>query len=132
MPTYDFKCRKCERIQENVLLRITHDELDKPHCCEQPMAYHITQAPLVHWHDPIIEPFRAIATKDQPVISTTRENREYMARNGLIDANELGPPPTEADQARTVAEMEKSIAAITPDAETSAMMADQGLMDPST
>ena len=132
MPSYDFKCEKCENLVEDTILRIIHTEKDIPECCGQTMGYHISQPPLVHWVDPIIEPFRAIATKDRPLIRTTRENREYMARNGLIDANELGPPPSESEQRATVARMQKEIAAITPDAETSAKMESLGLLDPST
>lgn len=132
MPRYDFKCGECDHVVENKILRITHSDSDIPKHCGQTMGYHITQAPSVVWVDPIIEPFRAIATKDRPVISSTRENREYMARNGLIDANELGPPPTKAEQMETVAKMQESISAITPDAETSAIMESQGLLDPST
>ena len=49
MPTYDFKCRQGERVQENGLMRITHDDADKPECCGATMEYHITQAPMVSW-----------------------------------------------------------------------------------
>ena len=133
MPRYDFKCRTCGTIREDVILSIKHTPVDRPFCCKVPMATHISTPPMVHWVDPVIEPFRAIATKDQPVITTTKQNREYMARNGLVDANEVvGPPPTHLDDERVHAEVQESIKAITPDAKTSARMAEQGLMDPST
>ena len=128
-PLYDFKCKKCERIKENVLLRITHTPDQLPICCDQSMRYHITTPPLVHWTDPVIEPFRAIATKDMPIISTTRENREYMARNNLIDANELGAPPSHEDQKAENAGMQASIDAISPDTDTAKKMDQQGMFD---
>jgi hypothetical protein len=127
MPTYDFKCRECGKMQENVLLRITHDEADKPCCCGETMQHHITTPPMVHWVDPVIEPFRAIATKDRPVITTTKQNREYMARNGLVDANEISRPPTMEEDARTKKEIKESIEAITPSKELSGKLAEQGL-----
>jgi hypothetical protein len=99
------------------------------------MGYHITQAPMVHWNDPVIEPFRAIATKDRPVITSTKQNREYMARHDLVDANEVVEAvPTHIEQEETHKEVLESIAAITPTGDESATideMKSQGLMDPS-
>ena len=82
---------------------------------------------MVHWVDPVIEPFRAVATKDMPVITTTKQNREYMARHGLVDANEVARPPTEEEYQRTKKEIDDSIKAITPSEEVSANMRQQGL-----
>jgi hypothetical protein len=111
---------------ENVLLRITHDEADKPHCCEEPMRTLITSPPLVHWADPNIEPFRAVATPDRPVITTTRQNREYMKRNNLVDVSDL-PPPTREQEFKTLKEVDESIAKISPTEEVSAKMREQGI-----
>jgi hypothetical protein len=129
MPRYDFKCERCETVIQNKVLRISHTPEDLPSCCDRSMGYHITQPPLVHWVDPVIEPFRAIATKDRPVISSMKENREYMARNDLVDANELGPPPTQTEQMGKAAEMQKSIDAISPSGELKKDMSSQGLLD---
>lgn len=129
MAIYDFKCDECGQIQQNVIMPITHDYDDLPECCNEKMDYYITRPPMVHWVDPVIEPFRAIATKDMPVISTTRENREYMARNNLVDANELGPPPTYEEQEKTAAEMQKSIDAITPTGQVADEMKKRGMLD---
>ena len=131
MPTYDFKCKKCGSMRENVLLRITHDDADKPCCCDQAMDYHITTPPMVTWKDPQIEPFRAVGIPGKPIVTSTKQNRELMARHDLVDANDLGPPPTYKDDLKVAADVEKSINAITPDAETSDKMAKQGLLDPS-
>lgn len=129
MPIYDFKCENCEDIKRDVALSIKHELGDIPVCCGFPMDYYISRPPMVHWVDPVIEPFRAIATKDRPIIRTTRENREYMKRNGLIDANELGSPPTNAEQEAAVAEIQKSIEAITPTGHVADEMKKRGMLD---
>lgn len=130
MPIYDFKCDTCEKKVLNRILRITHTEDELPTCCNRTMGYYITRAPMVHWIDPVIEPFRAIATKDQPVITTTRQNREYMARNGLVDANDVVcKPPSNVDQENEVAEMQQTIDEITPKGELAHEMKDRGLLD---
>jgi len=99
MPRYDFKCKKCQKIKVDVILPITHVETDRPKCCGEISSVHISVPPMVHWVDPMIEPFRAIATKDRPVITTAKQNREYMARHDLVDANEVvGKPPSKAEQ----------------------------------
>lgn len=128
MPMYDFKCPKCERKFLNVHLPITHESRDRPWCCGQVTDYHITSVPMVHWVDPVIEPFRSIATKGREVITNTRQRREYMKRNDLIDANDFTPPtPEEATKSRE--EVAQSIAAITPPKEVSDRMAEQGILD---
>jgi hypothetical protein len=127
MAIYDFRCMKCDHIDENVSMPITHMREDLPWHCGQRMSYHISQPPSVHWKDPVIEPFRAIATKDRPIITTLKQNREYMAKHDLIDANDFGPPPSHLDQARDNAEMQRSIDAVTPTGEVAAKMAEQGL-----
>ena len=133
MPRYDFRCRQCADGTDNVVLPINHEKTDRPYCyaCEQFMEVHITVPPMVHWSDPQIEPFRAVGIPGQPVITSTKQNRELMARHDLVDANDLGPPPTQQDQMKTVDEISETIDAITPDAEQRDNMAKQGLLDPS-
>lgn len=128
MPTYDFQCPKCERRMNNVLLRITHDEADRPSCCGVTMRQHFTVPPMVHWVDPVIEPFKHIAVKSDEVITTTRQNREFMKRNDLVDANDITPPSNE-EQNATLASINESIEKITPSKEQSDTMRSQGLMD---
>ena len=54
MPTYDFRCGHCGKMMNNVLLRITHDEADRPSCCGETIGQHFTVPPMVHWDDPVI------------------------------------------------------------------------------
>jgi hypothetical protein len=135
MPQYDFQCQKCKRILENQFLRITHLPDELPECCDETMNYHITQPPLVHWKDPVIEPFRNPSAKrgsPDSIIHNTKQRREFMAKNDLVDGNDVvGKAPTHIDDEAFAAEMQKSIDAITPSAEESAIMESQGLMDPS-
>ena len=96
-------------------------------CCDNLMNYYITSAPMVMWKDPIIEPFKPVATANAPVISTMRQHRDYMDRNDLVDANELYTPPTHEDQMATNAEAQASIDAITPTAEQNQQLKESGL-----
>lgn len=127
MPLYDFRCSKCDTIKEDVVLPITHRSSEKPRCCNETMNYFISTVPMVMWKDPNIEPFRAVGTKDAPIISSMKENREYMARNGLVDANDLYDPPTQAQQQEAIAEAQASIDAITPNAQQAEQIKKMGL-----
>jgi hypothetical protein len=95
------------------------------------MSYHVTQAPMVSWIDPVIEPFRnpaaARGAKDE-VITSMKQRKEFMARNDLIDGNDLKPPTREQDQATQKA-MSDAVSRITPTpAQTDRLRAD-GLLD---
>ena len=130
MPSYDFKCKICDKIIEDQILRITHTPDQIPVCCDQPMGYRITQPPLVHWHDPVIEPFRNPAAKrgdKDEIIQTTRQRKEFMAKNDLVDANDIKPPSHE-EQKEVQKEVARSIAAISPDDKARSGMEKQGLL----
>jgi hypothetical protein len=129
MPSYDFQCPECGEVIKNKILSITHTNDELPTCCDTIMGYYITQPPMVHWVDPIIEPFRSVATKDRPIISTTRERREYMAKNQLLDANEVCEPPSHKQQKIARAEARESIEAITPSGAVKDDMKKRGLTD---
>lgn len=129
MPVYDFKCKECDEIKENLIMSITHKMEDHPRCesCDKIMTHHITKPPSVIWVDPVIEPFRAVGTKDDTIITTTRQNREYMARNDLVDANELYTPPTQQEQMQAHEEALETIDAITPNEQQLDQLKDSGL-----
>jgi hypothetical protein len=111
----------------DVIMSIGHVKGDIPKCCGETMSYHITSVPMVLWTDPIIEPFKPIATKDAPVITTTKQNREYMARNHLVDANDLFEPPTREEELETNRKAQESISSITPTAEQNQQLKEIGL-----
>jgi hypothetical protein len=116
MPRYDFMCGQCNRLVKDVFLPITHAETDRPVCCDATMGQHFTVPPMVAWIDPVIEPFRNPAaprdSKDA-VITSKKQRREFMAKNNLVDGNDF-KPPSHQEQKEAVAEMEKSVKAITP------------------
>ena len=129
MPTYDFKCSKCGQIDENIIMPITHQKEDLPWHCGQRMSYHITQAPMVSWTDPVIEPFRNPAAKrgdKDAVITSTKQRREFMEKNNLVDANDF-KPPTRQEQAETHAKTLKSIEAVTPTKRQADQMKSDGI-----
>jgi hypothetical protein len=132
MAIYDFKCDKCGMHRIDVTLPITHKSEDIPKCCGMTMGYFITSAPMVHWKDPQIQPFKPVATPNAPVIHSMREHREYMKRNDLIDANELYVPPTRSEEITEVKKMMESIDAITPNAEQKEHLKRVGLDSPTT
>ena len=127
MPRYDFKCHECDKVSRDVILPITHRDGDRPECCGEDMWYYITSPPQVLWKDPIIDPFRPVATPNAPVISSMREHREYMARNDLVDANDLYAPPTASEERVIQAEAQESIDAISPTAEQNQQLQESGL-----
>jgi hypothetical protein len=129
MPTYAFACSKCEKIVDNMILKITHTDSDLPVCCGKTMGYHITQPPLVHWNDPVIEPFRNPAAKrgdKDAVIQTTKQRKEFMAKNDLVDANDF-KPVTRKEELQTQKEIQRSIAEITPTGAVKAEMDRRGM-----
>ena len=127
MAIYDFKCMKCQRIFEDVVLPMTHRKSDIPLCCEARTAYHITKAPSVVWKDPTIPAFRPVATENAPVISTMKEHREYMARNELVDANDTFSPPTQKEQRLAREEAKESIDAMSGTAQQKEQLREQGI-----
>lgn len=129
MPAYDFKCKECETIQEDVILSIAHTHADLPHCCDRAMEYHITSVPMVHWKDYDLPDggFKSTATPGREVITSLREKREYMKRNNLLDANEVVEKPTQEHEQKARQEAQESIKAITPTAEQKEQLKKDGL-----
>jgi len=127
MPRYDFRCPTCEKVVKDMILPITHRTGDTPECCGETMRYYITAPPTILWKDPMIDAFRPVATKNAPVISSMKEHREYMARNDLVDANDLYDPPSATEEKRIQAEAQESIDAISPTAEQNQQLQESGL-----
>lgn len=114
MAIFDFKCKKCDRIDENVFLSVHHAPGDVPRCCNQFMVKHFTSVPMVHWKDYMLPEGGFKAAHDGTVITSRKQNREYMARHGLQDANEVMEKPTFESEQRERAESQAAIDAITP------------------
>ena len=127
MPIYDFKCATCDEISENVSLPITHEKEDLPVHCGKKMGYYITTPPSVIWTDPIIDPFRPVATPDAPMITNMKEHREYMKRNDLVDANDTFAPPTAHEEKVIREEAQESIDAISGTEQQKEQLTQQGI-----
>jgi hypothetical protein len=132
MAIYDFKCMICGKMENDYFLPMTHADDDRPVCCEQHMRYHITSAPFVHWKDYDLPDggFKAVSVPNGPMITTKKQNEEFMKRHNLLDANEVFSPPTEAEEYMIRREMQDSIDAITPTAKQQAQLRDDGMIGP--
>ena len=127
MAIYDFKCSACQKIDVDVSLPISHVKGDLPSCCGHKMNYYITSPPSVIWKDPTIDAFRPIATPNAPLITSTKQNREYMARNDLVDANDHFAPPTHKEQMLAREEARESIEAISGNTQQKEQLHEQGI-----
>ena len=130
MPTYDFKCPACKAIKTDVILSIRHEDSDHPVCCfGEPMDHHITVAPMVHWKDYDLPDGGFKAAHDGTVITTRKQNLEYMERHGLQDANEVYEKPTYESEQRERAESQAAIDNITPTADEIDLLKDAKIID---
>jgi hypothetical protein len=131
MAIYDFKCKQCGLIIEDVIMPMTHEKEDLPFHCEERMRYHITSVPMVHWKDYDLPDggFVAHSHPDRPVITSKKQNKDFMERNNLIDANEVFSPPTREEEVKERADVQKSIAAITPTETQKAQLKADGILD---
>ena len=111
---FDFQCKKCERVKTDVFIKFNHDIGDHPVCCGQPMMKAHFKAPGVHWKDYDLPEGGFKAAHDGTVIVSRKQNRDYMERNNLQDANEVYDCPTHEVQKKEIAQAQQDIDAITP------------------
>lgn len=116
MATFDFKCDECGAMKEDVILSIHHTDADYP-TCHGPMRKYWRSVPQVHWKDYDLPDGGFRAQHDGTVITTRKQNLEYMERHGLQDANEVYDVPTFESEQQERAEAQAAIDAITPDAD---------------
>jgi len=122
---FDFQCKQCEMTMFDVFMAFEHDESDHPGCCGYPMGKAHFKSPAVHWKDYDLPEGGFKAAHDGTVITSRKQNRDYMERNGLQDANEVYDCPTHEVQKKEIAESQKAIDAITPtDAQMDQMKSD--------
>ena len=126
---YDFKCECCGRVAKDIVLPMTHSDDEHPRCCDRAMADFFTVPPTILWTDADLPDGGFVSGKNKERITTKKERREFMARNDLVDANELGPPPNKAAQMEQFKDTMKTIDAITPDAQQEDQLKSSGLMD---
>ena len=130
MAVYDFKCPECDTVCRDVVLPMMHEDEDHPHCynCDAKTHHYITKTPMMFMRDvDYAVPFEA--GKDKEVITSSRQRKEFMARNNLMDANEIMEAPTHKEQKKARDEVKESIAAITPNEQQKDQMKQSGLGD---
>lgn len=98
-------------METDVYLPISHTHEDRPRCCDTVMPQFFSKAPMMHFRDYELPGggYRSYSTPDRPVITSRKQNREYMKRNNLLDANEVFKPPTQEEQFETHKEVMESI-----------------------
>ena len=130
MAIYDFKCPECDTVCRDVVLPMMHEDDEHPHChnCDAETHHYITKTPMMFMRDvDYAVPFQA--GKKKEVITGSRQRKEFMARNNLMDANEIMEKPTHEEQQKTIHEVNESIAAITPTKRQKEEMKASGLGD---
>lgn len=126
---FDFKCKTCGRIETDVYMKFEHLPADHPVCCGGNMAKHFTSVPMVHWKDYDLPDGGFKAAHDGTVITTRKQNLEYMERHGLQDANEVYEKPTYESEQRERAEAQAAIDQITPTDHQMDRMKNDGTLD---
>jgi hypothetical protein len=112
---YDFKCRICGAIATDVILSVHHTDDDHPKCCYgEPMDDYHTKAPYVAWEDQQLLNGGFRANHDGTVITSHKQNREYMKKHGLVNAMDTYEKPTYESEQQERAEAQAAIDAITP------------------
>jgi hypothetical protein len=132
MAVFDFKCKSCDQILENVVLGMNHEDDDHPACyqCGEHMEHYFTSAPMAICEAELQDGgFIAHSVPDRPLITSRRQNRELMKRHGLTNAMDYYRPPTHKEQQATRAEMRESINSITPDTKQQEELKRVGLSD---
>ncbi|RLB97989.1 MAG: hypothetical protein DRH90_22525 [Deltaproteobacteria bacterium] len=125
---HDFKCGECGTIAIDVHLPMDHADADHPMCCNAYMRHYHTQAPYVAWEDRHLLDGGFKANHDGTVITSHKQNKDYMKRHGLLNAMDLGPPPTHLDDAESNKKSQEAIDAITPTDAQMTRMKEDGTM----
>lgn len=111
---FDFKCSNCERIATDIYMPFEHEEEDHPECCGTGMRKYFTSFPYVAWIDRQLLDGGFKAQHDGTVITSVKQNKEYMARHGLRLADDEYDAPTFESEKQERAAGQAAIDAITP------------------
>ena len=102
---YDYKCSTCGRETE-AINRIEERHSHAPVCCETSMKLVITKAPY-GWVDREVRYVCPVTNKG---VTNRRQRNEIMARENLVDANDVFP--TREKRLEAKAKEQQKIAAI--------------------
>ena len=126
---FDFKCPDCKRLETDQYVPFHHDEADHPVCCNQHMKKVFLSFPQVHWKDYDLPDGGFKAGHDGTVITTRKQNLEYMKKHDLLDANDLVKAPTLDEEHTLRAKSQEAIDAITPTRQEMTMLKESGIVD---
>lgn len=88
MPTYDYRCPKCEK--KAVEYRTVENRHFGPLCsCGSQMEKVISAPSMVV---PDIQPYKAVAG-DQRWITSRSQHRQFLRENNLVEVGNEGRPP---------------------------------------
>ncbi len=88
MPTYDYRCEKCEKSKTEY--RTVENRNLGPFCsCGTQMAKVISAPAMVI---PDIQPYKAVAG-DQRWITSRKQHREFLRENSLVEVGNEGRLP---------------------------------------
>jgi len=113
----------------DVVLRLGHTEIEHPVCCGLSLKKAHFKAPTVRWKDYDLPGGGFKAAHDGTVITSRKQNRDYMERNHLGDANQEYEVPTHEVQNREIIESQVAIDAITPTDAQMTQMKDDGTLE---
>lgn len=83
MPTYVFRCPRCETVRE-VFSKISEKEANTPDCCSEKMA---TVPQPVHGHVQMECRYRCPVTREG--VTSWKQRREIFARKNLMDVSDV-------------------------------------------
>lgn len=128
---FDFKCQNCKRMETDVFVPFHHDKADHPACCSQRMEKVFLTFPQVHWKDYDLPDGGFKAAHDGTVITTRKQNLDYMKKHGLQDANEVYSVPTFGEERKLREQSQAAIDNITPTNDEMQMLKESGIVDES-
>ena len=95
-------------------MSVHHTDDDHPNCCGESALDYYTKAPYVAWEDQHLLDGGFKANHDGTVITTHKQNKEYMKRHGLRLAMDDYEKPTQKSEAQERAAGQAAIDNITP------------------
>jgi hypothetical protein len=129
MALFDFKCSNCGHIKYDIFMPLDHTEDDYPICCKMQTRKHWTTVPYVAWEDRHLEGGGFRAAHDGTVITSHKQNKDYMRRHGLRLAMDEYEKPTHDTEAAERARAQAAIDAITPSPQELSMLKKSGIVD---
>ena len=116
MPTYSFRCQKCDRTDEVYRPISEHVANPRPYfCCQEPMDRWFPPSGL-NAEDNVLAGDRSydgLRAQDGTDISSRSKHREYMKRHGLTTADDYTTTWAKAEKAREAYRRGESGGAIT-------------------